>query len=87
MVELTFVSRAAHFVPLALLRHIAEISGLPSEIEYISETGFKAIKGEFCEINHDYSLQPCTRDGSCNKGPVECATGRGKGVGCDHATG
>lgn len=87
MVELTFVSRATHFVPLALLRYIAEISGLPSEIEYIGETGFKAIKGEFCEINYDYSFQPCTRDGSCDKGPVERAAGRRKGLGCDHAVG
>ncbi|KAF9461992.1 PUA-like domain-containing protein [Collybia nuda] len=44
MVELTFKSRAQNFVPLALLRYIADNSTLPPEIEYIGDTGAKAIK-------------------------------------------
>ena len=47
MVEVTFVSRAKHFVPLALLRHLAGSSSTePStELEYIGSTGLKSIKG------------------------------------------
>ncbi|KAF5388071.1 hypothetical protein D9615_000765 [Tricholomella constricta] len=44
MVNLTFVSRASHFVPLALLRLISESTVIPSEIEYIGEVGFKALQ-------------------------------------------
>ena len=47
MVELTFTSRAVHFVPLALLRYIADLAPqvLPEEIAYIGDHGIKAIKG------------------------------------------
>ncbi|RDB19911.1 Thymocyte nuclear protein 1 [Hypsizygus marmoreus] len=44
MVDLTFSSRATHFIPLALLRFLSECSDLPPEIEYIGDAGFKAIK-------------------------------------------
>ncbi|KAF8076807.1 DUF55-domain-containing protein [Lyophyllum atratum] len=44
MVDLTFSSRATHFVPLALLRLISENTTVPSEIEYIGESGFKALQ-------------------------------------------
>ncbi|KAG6919758.1 hypothetical protein DXG01_001592 [Tephrocybe rancida] len=46
MVDLTFTSRAAHFVPLALLRFLcSDGTTLPLEIDYIQEDGFKALKG------------------------------------------
>jgi len=46
MVDVTFVSRTAHFVPLALLRRIAAVptNAPPSDVEYIGEDGVKAIK-------------------------------------------
>lgn len=47
MVEVTFGSRAKHFVPLALLRHLADSSSTepPTELEYIGSAGLKFIKG------------------------------------------
>jgi len=47
MVDLTFTSLAAHFIPLALLRYIADLPPqvLPKEIAYIGDHGIKAIKG------------------------------------------
>ena len=49
MVDLTFTSRAIHFIPLALLRYIADLSPqqLPEEIAYLGDHGIKAIKGAF----------------------------------------
>ena len=49
MVDLTFTSRAIHFIPLALLRYIADLSPqqLPKEIAYLGDHGIKAIKGAF----------------------------------------
>jgi hypothetical protein len=52
MVELTFVSRAKNFVPLALLKYISESSTLPAEIDYIGDSGAKAIKGTFPPNEH-----------------------------------
>lgn len=46
MVDLTFASRAQHFVPLSLLRYIADNPSLPDEIKYIGEEGGSAIKGK-----------------------------------------
>ena len=47
MVDLTFTSRAKHFVPLALLRYISELNSqvLPKELAYLGDHGIKAIKG------------------------------------------
>lgn len=47
MVDLTFVERAKHFMPLALLRYIADIPSTtpPPELEYIREDSISAIKG------------------------------------------
>lgn len=49
MVDLTFTSRAKHFIPLALLRCIAELAPQqsPKEIAYLGDHGIKAIKGSF----------------------------------------
>ncbi|KAG6877363.1 hypothetical protein C0993_008218 [Termitomyces sp. T159_Od127] len=44
MVDVTFVSRATHFVPLALLRFLSDKDELPPEIDYIREDGLKALK-------------------------------------------
>lgn len=46
MVDATFLSRAEHFVPLSLLRHIAESaeSDPPDEFAYIGTDGMKAVK-------------------------------------------
>ncbi|KAF9035928.1 DUF55-domain-containing protein [Panaeolus papilionaceus] len=47
MVDLTFVSRATNFIPLSLLRYIAEVSyeNLPGELKYLTEEDLKALKG------------------------------------------
>ncbi len=45
MVDVTFVSRAKHLVPLSLLRTIASSTDVPEEVSYIGEEGAKAIKG------------------------------------------
>lgn len=45
MVDVSFVSRAAHLVPLSLFKHIAASSAVPEEVVYIDEEGLKAIKG------------------------------------------
>ncbi|KAJ3568825.1 hypothetical protein NP233_g5456 [Leucocoprinus birnbaumii] len=47
MVDLSFTARAEHFIPLTLLRYIADTTvadDLPAEIKYIGEDGVKAIK-------------------------------------------
>ncbi|PPQ73789.1 hypothetical protein CVT24_007535 [Panaeolus cyanescens] len=47
MVDLSFVSRAKHFLPLSLLRYLAESSygSLPQELKYLTEEDLQAIKG------------------------------------------
>jgi hypothetical protein len=47
MIDATFTSHAQYFVPLSLLRRIAESanSDPPNEIVYIGTDGVKAIKG------------------------------------------
>ena len=47
MVDLAFTMRAKHFIPLALLRYIADSPSddPPEEIQYIGKDGVKAIKG------------------------------------------
>ena len=57
MVDLTFISRATNFVPLALLR---KISSLPSsdaaeEISYLGEEGITALKSEFLHTQNCYN--------------------------------
>ncbi|KAF4619201.1 hypothetical protein D9613_004805 [Agrocybe pediades] len=46
MVDLSFKSRASHFIPLALLRKISEISmnDIPEELSYLDETDVHGIK-------------------------------------------
>ncbi|GBE80113.1 PUA-like domain-containing protein [Sparassis latifolia] len=45
MVDVTFINRTAHFVPLALLRRIAAAgSEPPTDVSYIGESGTSAIK-------------------------------------------
>ncbi|KAI0722477.1 PUA-like domain-containing protein [Earliella scabrosa] len=44
MVDVTFVSRAAHCIPLSLLRNIATSSSVPEEVAYIGAEGAQAIK-------------------------------------------
>jgi predicted RNA-binding protein with PUA-like domain len=41
MVELRFVSRVPHFVPLALLRHISTLSEAPAEMNYLNSKDLK----------------------------------------------
>ncbi|KAF7360340.1 Autophagy-related protein [Mycena venus] len=47
MVDLTFTSRAQHFVPLTLLRFIADSASAspPAGLEYLGDAGVAAIKG------------------------------------------
>lgn len=44
MVDVTFVSRAPNFIPLALLKRIANESELPNDVSYIGQAGLAAIK-------------------------------------------
>lgn len=47
MVDAKLVSRARHFVPLSLLRYLADLPStkLPEAVTYVGEDGIKAIKG------------------------------------------
>lgn len=47
MIDLRFSSRTKHFIPLALLRILANSSlvDLPEELAYIGVEGLRAIKG------------------------------------------
>lgn len=47
MVDAKFVSRARHFVPLSLLRHLADLPSAnpPEAVSYVGEDGINAIKG------------------------------------------
>ena len=47
MVDLSFGSRTKHFVPLALLRFIADSESTtpPAGLEYLGDDGVAAIKG------------------------------------------
>jgi hypothetical protein len=47
MIDVTFSSRTKHFIPLALLRILANssLADLPEELAYIGVQGLKAIKG------------------------------------------
>src|SRR5260221_7531352 len=58
MVDLSFSSRAKNFVPLSLLRFLADISpaNLPEPIAYIGETGLQAIKGTFSLKSHNLAI-------------------------------
>lgn len=49
MVDLTFVSRAENFIPLAVLRNIAALkSDTPPEgVEYLGVEGVRAIKSTY----------------------------------------
>ena len=52
MVDLTFTSRAKHFVPLALLRYISDLNPqvLPEELAYLDDHSIKAIKGSVVKL-------------------------------------
>jgi hypothetical protein len=58
MIDATFLSRAQYFVPLSLLRHIADSaeSDPPDEFAYIGMNGMKAVKGT--ETSDSISLPP-----------------------------
>lgn len=47
MVDAKFISRARHFVPLSLLRHLASLTSAipPDAVSYVGEDGIHAIKG------------------------------------------
>jgi len=60
MVDVAFKSRAAHFIPLALLRRIADStpSSLPVGIEYLSHDNVQAIKAMALVTRGRLSVQP-----------------------------
>lgn len=47
MVDAEFMSRAQHFVPLSLLRYLADLPSTvpPEAVSYVGEGGMNAIKG------------------------------------------
>ena len=81
MVDLTFTSRARHFIPLALLRLIADLppSEVPEELAYIGQEGIKALKGALrLWISYRLEIRLVTwfsrfRNGSSYPRPVERA--------------
>jgi len=69
MVDLTFVSRAEHFIPLTLLRYISETSELPPQIAYIGESGFAALKSEFLALfDMNLSFHPTAQTWTSSQG-------------------
>jgi len=64
MVNVTFSSRAKHFIPLALFRHIAALSPseLSDEIVYVGESGVKAIKEMVLVNSGRLSVQPMSEE-------------------------
>lgn len=78
MVEVTFVSRAAHFVSLSLLKSIAASSDAPEDVVYIGEKGLNAIKGSFYTRSISPALKPPSgpqRHGAAQQRKTECAEG------------
>ncbi|EIW66251.1 hypothetical protein TREMEDRAFT_35209 [Tremella mesenterica DSM 1558] len=60
MVDVKFRSRLLHPPTLALIKHLASSTTLPSEVEYIGSEGFKAVK-EMQLVNRGrLSVQPVT---------------------------
>ncbi|OJA19359.1 hypothetical protein AZE42_00407 [Rhizopogon vesiculosus] len=64
MIDATFLARAGHFVPLSLLRHVADSanSDLPDEIAYIGIDGVKAIKAMPLITRGRLSVQPVNEE-------------------------
>ncbi|KAF7316231.1 Autophagy-related protein [Mycena indigotica] len=64
MVDLAFVSRTKHFVPLALLRYIADSSAdsPPEELDYLGEAGVAAIKNMDLVTRGRLSIQRVSPD-------------------------
>ncbi|KAJ8482727.1 hypothetical protein ONZ45_g14852 [Pleurotus djamor] len=82
MVDLTFVERAKHFIPLAVLRYIADSvpTALDPEIEYIGEDGVEAIKNMDLITRGRLSVQRVTPE-SWEVIQVLAERGGGKGRG------
>jgi hypothetical protein len=57
-IDVKFVSRLAHFVPLKLLQHLASLSSTPSEIDYLNDDMLEAIKGMTLLNRGRLSVQP-----------------------------
>lgn len=76
MVELTFKSRTANFVPLSLLRRIAASPGsdAPSDIPYIGAPGVQAIKGACDDCVLSLIVTFLVRDGLGDKRKAQRAT-------------
>ncbi len=76
MVELTFKSRTANFVPLSLLRRIAASPGsdAPSDIPYIGASGVQAIKGACGDCIMSHVVTFLIRNGLGDKREAQCST-------------
>lgn len=73
MVDVTFKSRAKHYVPLPLLRHIAVSSDLSKDMSYIGEDAIAAIKGQPSLFSSGSILTLASRNGPHQQGPFERA--------------
>ncbi|PFH50159.1 hypothetical protein AMATHDRAFT_75778 [Amanita thiersii Skay4041] len=65
MVDLTFKSRAKHFVPLSLLKRIVESEEVLEDISYIGEEGCKAVKEMDLVTRGRLSVQRVTEPAWC----------------------
>lgn len=63
MVDVTFKSRAKHYVPLPLLRHIAVSPDLSKDMSYIGTDAIAVIKGQLNLFSPKLILTLATRNG------------------------
>lgn len=76
-----FVARARHFVPLSLLRHLADLPSakLLATVSYVGEDGINAIKGIVPSSLHFIAggfLKPTSQShASDHSRPPQCAKG------------
>ena len=88
MVDAKFISRARHFIPLSLLRYLADLpSAIPPEaISYVGEDGINAIKGMCLGVLHFIAggfLNPTSQSHASNHPrPPQRAKGACNVLGC-----
>src|SRR5262245_17451024 len=84
MVDVKFVAPARHFVPLALLRHIADdpSPSPPQSLHYIGDAGIKAIKGSHTALSRSHVIHAfCfSRYAACQTREVECPESPRRGM-------
>ncbi|GAA6063774.1 hypothetical protein JCM10212_005563 [Sporobolomyces blumeae] len=62
MVDVEFVSRLPHLVPLSLLQHLATVSSVPSPVSYLGKNHLDAIRTSALVSRGRLSVQPASDD-------------------------